>query len=1178
MHEPYHQEVAVENENETPCLVEIAPPTTCSDAYTEQVCQLQSWLNLPTVREQRRFLASHCNLLDAQSESILRDQSMQAPDGSEHAKKMREALMLLQDARNRGGTEEAVREAYINLYGGFVLDLPPWLEEVGQHLDDLLDKNQPEQTAQARLALLEETLEKVKRDADSPSEILATLHYELANAWVSHPDIDPTKALETAIHSYEEVARLYPATHYSYQYAKTQVNLGKAYWNRIMGGRRENLELAIACYQEALRIHTPDAFPRDYALAQNSLGNAYMERIAGERRENLELAIAYYREASRTYMLDAFPYGYALAQNNLGIAHRERIAGERRENQERAIAYFQEALRVHTLDAFPYQYAQAQNNLSNVYRERIAGEQRENLEQAIKCNQEALRVYTFDTFPHMYAMTQNNLGSAYGERIIGRREENLERAIAYFQGALRVWTLDAFPFYYAEIQNNLGETYQKRLIGGQRENLEQAVACYQEALRVYTTEAFPLRSRIVHLHLAETEAQRENWNAVQLAYIAALEAENLLVILGAGIQGRDAILREGRDATTRRGYALHRLGQASEAAVALERGRARGLAEAMALDAAAPTLIADEERRTRYSVAREALIATQADLHTPMPQDLDEDSQRRLGLERTAAYRHAKAAFDALIAEIRAAHDPDDFLDSSLDATTILQATEQIGTEHALVYLAATPWGGVAVAALSRPEASAARFASLDLPNLTEAWVHTLLETRLDDGSERALSGFVLAQMGGGSEQVQKQWEGETFEAKARALHVACEQTHQVSTLDQTAQDVICIPLFAHLVTVPFTSLTGEDQSLLSATFDQIFLKRELERCLAPLRTMVLHPLVSWVREQGACSLTLIPCGHLATFPLATVILSDGRSVGETLSTSVAPSARSLLHPVPTRSPQAGVYALGDPQRNLPWSEAEALTLTALARRTGLPAEAHVKQHATRERFLAALRTRWIVDASCHGTFDERDFLQSALLLAHQEQISMAEMLSHQADLRGLRLLLLSACQTALFDLQGARDEVHSLAASMLQAGAHAVLASQWAVDDQATYLLMVRFAQEWFPQMEQESPAAALARAQVWLRTVTNAELAFWQRTVQLPAGQKELVKRELASTHWSEQVAADKAKMRWQALPVRGRITRYLEDEAQLVVRLGAEEDDPLAHPFADPYFWAGFQVIGW
>jgi CHAT domain-containing protein len=312
---------------------------------------------------------------------------------------------------------------------------------------------------------------------------------------------------------------------------------------------------------------------------------------------------------------------------------------------------------------------------------------------------------------------------------------------------------------------------------------------------------------------------------------------------------------------------------------------------------------------------------------------------------------------------------------------------------------------------------------------------------------------------------------------------------------------------------------------------------------------------------------------------LTNVVLADGRSVSETFPTSVAPSARALLLSGGSRDrdTQAGVYALGDPHHNLPWSEAEALTLIALARRHALPAEAHVKGQATREHLLSALGKRWIVDASCHGKFDQQDFLQSALLLAHKGQITISEMITHQVDLCGLRLLLLSACQTAQLDLHGARDEVHSLATAMLQAGAPAVLASQWPVDDKATYLLMIRFAQEWLPQMKQEPPVAALARAQFWLRHVTNKELALWHSTMPTPAGMKPLLKTA-SKRRQSEQSTIPTHPMQWERIPVRGRSARYDVSDAQLTVRIGATVSDPAARPFADPYFWAGFQVIGW
>ena len=68
-------------------------------------------------------------------------------------------------------------------------------------------------------------------------------------------------------------------------WARTQNNLGVAYWERIHGDRAENLERAIAAYQAALTVRTRDEFPEDWARTQNNVGVAYANRLGGDRGE-----------------------------------------------------------------------------------------------------------------------------------------------------------------------------------------------------------------------------------------------------------------------------------------------------------------------------------------------------------------------------------------------------------------------------------------------------------------------------------------------------------------------------------------------------------------------------------------------------------------------------------------------------------------------------------------------------------------------------------------------------------------------------------------------------------------------------------------------------------------------------------------------------------------------------
>jgi CHAT domain-containing protein len=62
-------------------------------------------------------------------------------------------------------------------------------------------------------------------------------------------------------------------------------------------------------------------------------------------------------------------------------------------------------------------------------------------------------------------------------------------------------------------------------------------------------------------------------------------------------------------------------------------------------------------------------------------------------------------------------------------------------------------------------------------------------------------------------------------------------------------------------------------------------------------------------------------------------------------------------------------------------------------------------------------------------------------------------------DLRGLELVVLSACQTGRGLLRD--DGVFGLQRGFKKAGAHTLLMSLWSVDDQATMMMMTAFYKE---------------------------------------------------------------------------------------------------------------------
>jgi CHAT domain-containing protein/tetratricopeptide (TPR) repeat protein len=1304
---------------------------------------LSAWLNVWPTREHRRFLEQRLELLCERSEKMLATLIEQYAGQPVDQAYLRSRLRLLHDSIRRGGEAQSVRDAYVDAYGGFALDLPGWLDVIWQRLNKLRTQSNRHQTATARATLARSALARSLDDPAIPPEVLANLstwlwealdddprsrkrrlqeegiaalraaldvyhikrfprrygaaQHSLGIAYFSRIAGERRANLESAIHCFRKALRVYRLETFPTDYATAQNNLGAAYLDRIAGERRANLESAILCFRKALRIHTFADFPEEYARIQNNLGqaygfciarrrsnlekaiacyqqalrvytltdfpnehatvcsnlgNAYLDRAAGERRSNLEEAIACYRQALRVYRLETFPADYARAQNNLGLAYRSRLEGEQRTNLEQAISCYREALRVYTYATSPWEYAAIKNNLGTAYYNRIEGVRQDNLERAIACHREALRIRTLETAPGEYAATQSNLGNAYSarvsgwpranqeraitcyhetlrvcsfeampreyamaqhnlgvaylDRIAGKRRANVEQAISSFLEALRVYTYDAFPEEYAMAKTNLGNALRKRLEGKRRDNLEQALTCYRESLRIYTLGASPEEHRRTLLNQALALADLKDWPRLAEAYGDVLAAEDLLVSLAGGIAGQEAALREGGGSARRGAFALAQCGRPGEAAVFMERGRARGMAAELAIDLADATQISSPTLRRRYIAARATLRRAQNRLNAVLGPDADyrrpsgdipvrvrslDDVRRHTLLKRESAFQEARANFDASVAEIRARGDPEDFLAPALDEQLILQAARRCGSGHAVVYLLSTPWGGMALAAFdaNAAQGTRARFRALNLPALTDGLVNDLVEIRTKGSPTRPLSGFALAQEGTGFEVFLRYWPGATLRAKAAALHRASATAARESAFDLTAQALLATEECAVVADLPVEELRADAARLasLDTTFGHILLRLELRRCLRTLSEHALSRLAQWLHEEGATGATLIPCGALAAFPLLAAEVASGGTLGEVLPISLAPSARALLQrDAGRRNRRTGVYTVGDPRpthQPLAWGEAEAFSLARVAREVGLPGAARVQEEARRDWLVKKLRTGIVVAIVCHGSFDVAAPLDSTLSLANGERLTLRDALSHEVDLRGLRLLILSACQTAILNLRGAREEVRSLAAGMYQAGAEAVVAALWSVEDRPTYLLMTRFAQIWLPQMNTMLPARALSLAQHWLRTSTRADLLKWSADVQASSGSRShRHSADLSAIRYTEALSSSPesvsgAKNRF--VTVRGRSARWSSPAAESRIRewawYGMADED---RPFADPIYWAGFQVTGW
>jgi len=758
-----------------------------------------------------------------------------------------------------------------------------------------------------------------------------------------------------------------------------------------------------------------------------------------------------------------------------------------------------------------------------------------------------------------------------------RSVSNLEQTLMDYEADVQSRTNDTSHVKWAVIQNKLGNAYRKSAAGEQSVNLKRAAACYEAALQVCIRDAFPGRHRFVQICRAEVEAQLGNWASVHTAYKGARAAEELLLNLSRSASHSSVLLEEGRELAVRDGFALARLGWLEAAALVIERGRAQWLGTSMERKFTASDHVRKAMLNARYKHARQAFISSQALLSTPLPGNLEEGERRQIVLERTEAHCEAREALEKIVTKIRTTFPAD-----ILDARMIEHAAQQGGAGHALVYLAATQWGGVAVATLNANPAldTRTRFATLELPALTDSLLHDLCETRLDDGTRHISGGFLYARRGDAFDLMLHEWGGKTLRERAEALHTACVMAGHASTLDRAIQQVLESPTHMRLADQSIEKSTAMDTALFKSDLERVFFQLELERCLKVLTNVALRPLLAWLREQGALSLSLVPCGVLATFPLTAMSLESECSVGEALAMSIVPTAQSLLHEEPTGMDCSDFSTIETPQpthKCSVWCERELSALTQLVSSLEMLSEFRVLRQPGYTGLLQVPPRGRVMYISCRSACDSVLCFHAE---AGEEQSVLRGFLRPGVDLRGPRLLILPACQATTFAGRGASDEARSLATELVLAGARAVLAPLWPVDRKAAYFLLTRFAQEWFPQMDYESPARALARAQHWLRTVTNRDLQNWHAAnTPVPAVEKRYKIRFKTSEYssWSGGVHSD-VDTRREGAEWRDSTQSREYHIASATLTAESQREDPDGRPYMDPVYWAGFHIAGW
>lgn len=297
------------------------------------------------------------------------------------------------------------------------------------------------------------------------------------------------------------------------------------------------------------------------------------------------------------------------------------------------------------------------------------------------------------------------------------------------------------------------------------------------------------------------------------------------------------------------------------------------------------------------------------------------------------------------------------------------------------------------------------------------------------------------------------------------------------------------------------------------------------------LGLQLLQPLQPYL--QGKSQIFLVPHGTLHYLPLHALLALDSLTGVAQTTVSYAPSASILFahrQPLAAHPPDrqqalpdlATCLAIGVDSEGLAHAEAEASWIAGWLRGTTLLGAA-----ATPAAVCEALADYAVIHFSCHGRFRQRQPMASALVLAGGELTAAA--LLQQVQLQA-ELVTLSACDTGLSEIVPG-DELMGLTRAFLGCGARSLLVTLWPVHEIPTRLLMEQFYQSW---RQGATKAAALGAAQRYVAALTLTEL------------QTQLARYGLAPATIDATLAL--FQQMW-----------------------------PGPQPFAHPYYWAPFLLIG-
>jgi CHAT domain-containing protein len=850
-----------------------------------------------------------------------------------------------------------------------------------------------------------------------------------------------------------------------------------------LGNTANNIEIAIAGYQ--IVLSNWERGSQKWARTQNNLGTAYWKRIRGDQAENIEKAIECYTSALEIYTRDGFPKNWATTQNNLAIAYYKRVKGDQAENIEKAIDSYNAALAVYSREAFRQDWAGTQNNLATAYLYRIRGDEAENVEMAIASYTVALEFYTRDDFPENYAMIQNNLATAYLHRIMGEKPENIEKAINSYNTALAVYTCEAFPQDWAGTQNNLATAYFHRIMGEKPENIKKAIALYHNALTIRTHENFPQDHTATLSNLADLYRSNQQWQLAYDTYARAIETvEFLRGDIQSGDESKQKLAEEWNQLYLGMVEVCIELQRYTEAVEYAERSKARNLVELFANRDIKPkgnipeTVLNELSRLGREIEAEQRqLEIEQINRNSNGGRILGERSLKIDSLTTSRDSTHLtklRKQLDELIAHKITPIDRDFSLTQKVKPILYKDIQTLIGENTAIL-----EWyiiGDKFLTFIITPQSPTPIIWQSSTADF-QALVNWDNEYRKE------------------YKEIKPQWK-QKLASRLQNLAEILHLDEILKNIPKPCDRLILIPhRFLHLFPLHALPISHE---------------RDFESgCTDEIDSSITVSL----SKSESCLLDLFPGG-----------------------VSYAPSCQLLQQASQRQRPNfSHLFAIANPTKDRYLLELQAANIRHKFKSNDFLAKDDANKNAILK---AKLSFANCAHFGCHGKFEPDSPLESSLVFANKERLTLLEIFN--LDLNQCRLVTLSACETGLTESR-ISDEYIGLPFGFLLAGSPSMVSTLWKVDELASTLLLIRF----YENLETLSTVTALNEAQQWLRNLTSEGLEALLKCL----------KPQIDKT--------------FKLLPKKER-TRFINAPQE-----GALNRKPF--PFAEPHYWAGFTAIG-